>query len=136
MSCFQGWRGSVAAGAALAGIVLVANIALLIYTTTHFSLTSGIAQLSSSPCGKTRINAINFWSHLGINILSTLLLAASNNCMQCLVSPTRADIDRAHAKRQWLDIGVNSIRNFGYIDTFRRILWVLLAISSIPLHLV
>ncbi|KAJ5502600.1 hypothetical protein N7463_005474 [Penicillium fimorum] len=34
--------------------------------------------------------------HLIINILSTVLLGASNYCMQCLASPSRAQVDTAH----------------------------------------
>lgn len=56
------------------------------------------------------------WStglHLTINILSTCILGASNYCMQTLVAPTRQDIERAHARRRWLDIGCASV---GRID--------------------
>lgn len=75
------------------------------------------------------------WLHLMVNILSTALLAASNYCMHCLSAPTRQDIDEAHSKRRWLDIGVPSIRNLRSISKARVFLWSLLAISSIPLHL-
>ena len=73
--------------------------------------------------------------HLAINILSTLLLGASNYSMQCLSSPTRSDIDKAHSQGIWLDIGVPSVRNLRRLSTTRIVLWWLLAISSIPLHL-
>ncbi|KAK2765090.1 hypothetical protein FQN54_008789 [Arachnomyces sp. PD_36] len=42
--------------------------------------------------------------HLVINVLSTVILAATNYCMQCLGAPARADIDKAHAQRRWLEI--------------------------------
>lgn len=76
------------------------------------------------------------WPDLAINILSSLLLGASNNCAQLLSSPTRHDIDKAHAKGKWLDIGVPSVRNLGHISGWRVLLWALLFLSSIPLHLV
>jgi hypothetical protein len=72
--------------------------------------------------------------HVIINILSTLLLGASNGCLQLLVAPTRAEIDSAHEKQIWLDIGVPSFRNLRYISRMRVCLWSLLALSSIPLH--
>ena len=72
--------------------------------------------------------------HLVINILSTLLLGASNMCMQLLAAPTRSEIDRAHRDRYWLDIGVPSIRNLKYISRERLIVWVILGLSSVPLH--
>ena len=55
--------------------------------------------------------------------------------MQCLSSPTRSEIDKAHSHGAWLDIGVPSMRNLGRLSTNRVVLWWLLAISSIPLHL-
>jgi hypothetical protein len=70
-----------------------------------------------------------------INGLGTLLLAASNACMQCLSAPTRQDIDGAHAKHDWLDVGVISPRNLFRVKWWRSVLWFFLALSSIPLHL-
>jgi hypothetical protein len=55
--------------------------------------------------------------------------------MQLLCSPTRQDIDRAHANRIWLDIGIQSIRNLRRISKFRMTLWVMFAATSIPLHI-
>lgn len=81
------------------------------------------------------LRASHSGAHLVINILSTLLLGACNYSMQCLSSPTRAEIDKAHNKGVWLDIGVPSVRNLRRLSTARVTLWWLLAISSIPLHL-
>ena len=55
--------------------------------------------------------------------------------MQCLSSPTRSEIDKAHSQGIWLDIGVPSVRNLRRLSKPRVILWWLLATSSIPLHL-
>ena len=84
-------------------------------------------------CDKTK--SMSLWLHLAINVLSTALLSASNFCMQCLSSPTRNEIDQAHQKHIWMDIGVPSVRNLRRISRNRITLWALLAISSIPLHL-
>lgn len=73
--------------------------------------------------------------HVLINALSTMLLAGSNYTMQVLSSPTRQDVDVAHARGQWLDIGVLSPRNLRLIPRKRAALWYTLALSSIPLHL-
>ncbi|KAF2867447.1 hypothetical protein BDV95DRAFT_446910, partial [Massariosphaeria phaeospora] len=81
------------------------------------------------------VSRVNSALHLVINLLGTLLLASSNYCMQCLSAPTRRDIDRSHSKKRWLDIGVPSIRNLGYINKGRVVIWALLALSSLPLHL-
>ncbi|KAI3537200.1 hypothetical protein CSPX01_10289 [Colletotrichum filicis] len=52
------------------------------------------------------------------------------------MAPTRPEIDDAHARQQWLDVGVASIRNFCNITWKKKIVWVLIAVSSLPLHLV
>lgn len=75
-------------------------------------------------------------SHLLINVLSTVLLGVSNYTMQCLCAPSRADVERAHQKHEWLDIGTFSIRNLGVMNWKRRILWGLLLFSSAPIHMV
>lgn len=74
---------------------------------------SGRATLYQGDCSK--VHRVNTAIHLYINFSSTLLLAASNFSMQCLSAPTRRDIDRAHAKKIWLDIGIPSFRNIPYI---------------------
>ncbi|OJJ84364.1 uncharacterized protein ASPGLDRAFT_125960, partial [Aspergillus glaucus CBS 516.65] len=74
--------------------------------------------------------------HLLINTLSTIMLAASNYCMQCLSSPSRQNVDTAHTQRRWLDIGVSSMKNLSFVGWRRCTLWVLLLISSLPIHLI
>jgi hypothetical protein len=81
------------------------------------------------------VSKMNTYLHLAINLLSTILLSSSNYCMQCLSAPTRKEVDAAHAKGVWLDIGVPSIRNLKHIDRTRVLLWGLLGLSSLPLHL-
>jgi hypothetical protein len=78
------------------------------------------------------------WSsgiHILINALSTLLLAASNYTMQVLSSPTRKDVDKAHAKHEHLDVGVLSVRNLSRIPRRRLLLFIIMGLSSIPVHL-
>lgn len=70
-----------------------------------------------------------------INILGMLLLGASNYCMQCLSAPTREEVDLAHNQKQWLEIGIPSVRNLRHVSRTRIRLWWLLALSSIPLQL-
>lgn len=158
----DGWRFGASAAAITAGITAVLNLSVAIWLTA--ASTSGgdtgdskvIAQLFNGNCAKAA--TMNTWTHLAINIVSTGLLAGSNFCsessepgpltyasyvanhlltiqVQCLVAPNRADIDRAHAKGVWLDVGVPSIRNLRHISRLRSCLWTLLALSSLPLHL-
>ncbi|KAF2155261.1 hypothetical protein K461DRAFT_110724 [Myriangium duriaei CBS 260.36] len=75
-------------------------------------------------------------THLLVNVLATGLLAASNYAMQVLVSPTRYEVDKAHARRKWLDVGLPSLRNIRAVSWWRLLLWCGLVLSSLPLHLV
>lgn len=75
-------------------------------------------------------------SHLIVNLLSTVPLASSNFSMQCLNSPTRREIDIVHAQHKALDIGIPSIRNLFFVSRWKVLIWIVLAMSSFPLHMV
>ncbi|KAK0609436.1 hypothetical protein B0T14DRAFT_441918, partial [Immersiella caudata] len=90
-------------------------------------------RLFSGSCSKAE--KINIAGHVIINALSTVLLSASNYCMQCVSAPTREEVDNAHRKRRWLDIGTPSARNLRSIHPAKTILWLFLGTSSFPLHL-
>lgn len=74
-------------------------------------------------------------THVVVNILGALLLSASNYTMQVLASPKRADVDAAHRKGNTVTIGTQSFKNLRSVGYRRAVLWALLAVSSIPLHL-
>lgn len=114
-------------------VVLVLNIGLLIWSATKFGIHNGTTVVYTGSLSE--VERLSLWSHLGINIISTLVLAASNSCMQRLNAPTRGDVDKAHNNGQRLDFGVLSIRNFGFMTTGKLWLWFVLALSTIPLHL-
>lgn len=50
-------------------------------------------------------------------------------------APTRDEVDRAHNQNFWLDIGIPSVRNLRRLDQKKALLWILLVVSSLPLHL-
>jgi hypothetical protein len=131
----KGWRGSILGGSILASLVCLVNIALTIYSTSKATEEDyhGRKVLYEGDCETSR--KVNVGLHLLINVLSTILLSASNFGMQCLSAPTRQEVDAAHAKRRWLDIGVLSLRNLAWIERKRLLCWVLLVASSLPLHL-
>ena len=129
----EGYHFGVLCCAAVAATVLIINLILAIWAVSTHKMQNGLGTLQDGSCKKTA--TLTFWTHLAINILSTLLLGASNYSMQCLSSPTRNEIDKAHSRGIWLDIGVPSLRNLRWISKSRLVLWWLLAISSIPLHL-
>ncbi|KAJ4993561.1 hypothetical protein SVAN01_01109 [Stagonosporopsis vannaccii] len=128
---FSGWRFGILNFATWASIVFLVNLIVTIWASVAHRATEGI--LREGDCG--RIKATNSGVHVLINVLSTILLSGSNYCMQCLSAPTRREIDKAHGKREWLDVGVPSFRNLIRIGRLRVFLWLLLAVSSLPLHL-
>lgn len=136
----DGWRFGAGLAALTAAITFIINLTVGIWAATRAGsdseYNSGIlVEIYHGSCDKTK--TMNTWSHLGINVVSTGLLAGSNFCMQCLVAPTRQEVDRAHRQSPpiWLDIGLPSIRNLKSIERRRTVLWALLAVSSLPLHL-
>jgi hypothetical protein len=129
-----GWRFSVIRGAIAAFVVFSINLGALLWARVNLEETeNGIAELYEGSCSKVRL--LNTAIHLIINVLSTLLLGCSNYTIQCMSAPTREDVDHAHARHTWLDIGIHSLRNFVHVQGFRALLWCLLAFSSLPLHL-
>lgn len=81
------------------------------------------------------ISKINIILHLLLNIISTAILASSNFFMQLLNAPSRVEINKAHASLRSLEIGVPSIKNLGFLSPFKLTCWLLLFVSSIPIHL-
>ena len=134
---YTGWHTGVLACATSVMVVLLINFGLTIYAATNpeykIERKSRVGTLYEGSCDKSR--TIGLWLHLGINILSTVLLSGSNYTQQCLAAPTRSEIDAAHARRRWMDIGVPSVRNLLRIKAERMYLWIAIGITSIPLHL-
>ena len=130
-----GWHTGVLACATSVVVVLFINVGLTIYAATNpdYRMKRGIWTLYEGSCDKSK--TIGLWLHLVINALSTVLLSGSNYTQQCLAAPTRSEIDVAHARRRWMDIGVPSIRNLFKIKPERTLLWIAIGVTSIPLHL-
>ncbi len=129
----NGWRFSVVLWILLAVCIFSLNLGVTVWASTSFSAVQNVALVYEGSCSKVK-NTLT-WIHLAINLLSTLLLAASNFCMQILCAPTRKEVDAAHARRKWLSIGVPSFKNLFYVDRKKSALWIILGLSSIPLHL-
>ena len=128
----QGYHFVVVCSALITGIVFLINFISTLVIAQKNGILHGLVILQSGDCKKTK--HMSLWLHLLINLLGTLLLGASNYCMQCLSSPTRKEIDEAHRRNTWLDIGVPSLRNLRSLSWTRILLWGLLGFSSLPLH--
>lgn len=132
-SVFAGWRFGVISGSVSVSVVLVLNLSFTIWTLSRRHIENQRGILHEGHCDEVR--RLDTAAHVVINIFSTVILASSNYCMQCLSAPTRADIDQQHARGQWLDVGIPSMRNLRRISPKRALLWILLGLSSLPLHL-
>lgn len=128
-----GWRLGSFLSALAAVVSLVINVLAVAVLERHQNADTKLVQIYTGSC--QRVTTMTIWIHLAINALSTVLLAGSNYCMQCLCAPTRQDVDKAHAAGRYLDIGVPSIRNLKSIGSSKLALWWILGLSSIPLHL-
>ena len=132
-SGYPGWRfGSLVACCGV-GICLMCTILFLGLAIAYTPVSNGVGTLYEGDCQKVR--TLNTWLHVLLNGCATVLIGASNYNMQCLVAPSRDEIDVAHSKGIWLDIGVPSFRNLRHISRRRLALWLILALSTVPLHL-
>ncbi|KAL8901925.1 MAG: hypothetical protein Q9207_004966 [Kuettlingeria erythrocarpa] len=129
----RGWHFGTIGCAVTASLVFLINLIVTIWAAAHYGIDNGIGTIQDGSCQTTK--TLSLWSHLAINVLGTALLSASSYCMQCLSAPTRPEIDRAHKQHVWVNIGVQSVRNLLHISRTRALLWLVLALSSIPLHL-
>ncbi|KAF2792690.1 hypothetical protein K505DRAFT_338477 [Melanomma pulvis-pyrius CBS 109.77] len=128
----QGWRCGAVNCARATSLVFLFNLIATIWGSVYTRSNNGV--ILDGDCD--RIKKLNAGLHLLINLIGTILLSSSNYCMQCLSAPTRNEVQRAHERGLWLDIGVPSFRNLRHISKRRVGLWVLLALSSLPIHLV
>ncbi|KAI3331160.1 hypothetical protein F4824DRAFT_476281 [Ustulina deusta] len=119
---------------ALIATIFATNLFILLYARSKYPSRDGVGLLYAGDCGTVK-NA-NRWLHLLINALSTGMLSASTFCIQLQASPTRADVDKMHNLNRWVDIGAPSLRNLRYISRWRLVSCIVLALSSLPIHLI
>jgi hypothetical protein len=127
----EGWRFGASLGFLTCLFVLILNVILTIWGALRSKGNNG--HIFEGDC--TTAKHHNMGLHIVINVLSTLMLGASNYSMQCLSAPTRQDIDKAHREGRWLDIGVQSLKNLRWTQRWKWMVWCLLGLSSLPLHL-
>jgi hypothetical protein len=132
-----GWRFGVISCALATISVFTLNLIFMLWAVgRHESGVNGNQILYQGDCNT--VHKLNSVVHIFINVFGTTLLSCSNYCMQCLSAPTRKEADSAHQNKGltgWVDIGVLSIRNLRRIDRRRVVLWLVLSLSSLPLHL-
>ncbi|MCJ1428925.1 hypothetical protein MMC29_006836, partial [Sticta canariensis] len=130
---YSGWRMGSLISCILTGLCLLLTLTSLLVAVISGSPSGGVGTIFTGSCDT--VERMDLWLHVAINVLGTIVIGASNFNMQCLNAPNRKEVDAAHAKGYWLDIGALSIRNFFYMSREKAWLWILLAFSTIPLHL-
>ena len=129
----SGWEMGMILAVSADLAVLVIVLALTLVAALRFPRDGLRATLIDDDCDPVR--KWSTWLHLGINIVSTILLATSSYAMQCLTSPTREEINRTHLRGRCMDIGVPSFGNLLKTSRHRMLLWLVIVLSSLPLHL-
>lgn len=126
----QEWRKMLILWTFFTWCICVGSLVSLKYQGTTGN---GLVRVRSISCKKQP-----YWQALALslplNILGTLLVAASQFTRQVLMSPTRRRLDRAHQKSRYLTVGLPSIRNLIDMNIFNIISWILLVISSLVFH--
>ena len=130
----KGCQGGVTNALILDIFILIVNIAVAGWLAINGGFTRELVIFQRRSCQTS--TKIIIMIHLIINVLAALLLAASNYCMQILISPRREEVNLAHAAKKWLWIGVPNLTNLLHIPRTRRFTFLTLAVSSLPIHLI
>lgn len=131
----SGWKSAAHVNSILLTVTTISLFAGLVASTRQ---THGLAKallFYDGTCDGGTAAQLNVALHLLLNIISTAVFASSNFFMQVLNSPSRKEVDKIHARGSWLGIGVPSVRNAFRVGKFKTSCWLLLLVSSIPLHL-
>lgn len=128
------WVVTVLTSLCILSVVFCINVGMLVWVYSHQANSkNGITPVRNGFCHDMEF-AIDV-VELVINVLLTLMFAASNTCSQVLISPTRREVDSAHMRGKWVHVGITAFRNIPYIDRWRTCVWICLIGSSVPLHL-
>jgi hypothetical protein len=128
-----GWRAGLLRAFLLSLAALIINVSIYAWLYRTFNTHQGTATLKSGSCATIR--GANTGIHAALNVLSTMILGVSTYAMQGMTAPSRHELDAAHAKGKWMEIGTQSLRNLFYIRRRNAWVWGLLAITSLPFHL-
>jgi hypothetical protein len=119
--------------AVVATLVLIINVSWLGYAKAKYGIQNGFGVIRKGHCDG--VKKANTWIHLAINILSTLLLTGSNAFMSAFSCPSIKEVNEAHQRRKFMHIGSFSLGNLRWILKRKGIIVLILALSSVPFHL-
>jgi hypothetical protein len=129
----SGWRAGLFRAFLFSFAALIVNIGVYAWLFRTYDAKHGTATIYRGSCNAIR--GANTGVHVALNIVSTLILGASTYAMQGMTAPTRAEVDVAHAKGKWVEIGTQSVRNLFHTRRRNTWVWALLAVTSLPFHL-
>ncbi|KAK7965137.1 hypothetical protein PG988_010141 [Apiospora saccharicola] len=133
----MGWRQAAHVNCTILAAMSVTLLACTISALKHTHGAMRTYMFYEGTCAGDGSGAarVNLALHLVINVVSTAVLASSNFFMQVLNAPSRREVDKAHRRGTFLGIGVPSVRNAWHISRFKTWCWVVLLLSSVPIHL-
>ncbi|KAL8391994.1 hypothetical protein RB595_002271 [Gaeumannomyces hyphopodioides] len=127
-----GWRSGVELNALLALLIFVVGLACLVWAVASSKILvggGGDATVFAGSCEAA--SRVSWGLHALVNVLGLALLAGASYVYQVLSSPDRAEVDAAHAKAKWLDIGIPSLRNLAHISTLRVFVALVLVVTAV-----
>ncbi|KAI4733855.1 hypothetical protein E4T50_15589 [Aureobasidium sp. EXF-12298] len=127
------WRIVVIINTILVSLVLIVYVSFLIWIYTNLEVRAGVAELFKGSCLET--SKVTTYARLATCAFAVLLFAVGTHAVQLLLSPTRAEVENAHARDRWLHIGVGGLRNMKWIHKRRLIRAVVLLTTSVLLPL-
>lgn len=74
--------------------IFISNSTLTCLAISQFGSQDGVGSIYEGDC--TTVGSLNRYIHVLINLLSTVMLSASNYYMQLQAAPTRANVQAAH----------------------------------------
>ncbi|KAK6082035.1 hypothetical protein SCUP234_04348 [Seiridium cupressi] len=131
----SGWKRAARVNSIVLGAITLTLVACLITSAKQTAGLSKALMFYTGTCDGGSAAQVNVALHLLLNVVSTAIFASSNFFMQVLNSPSRKEVDEIHANGSWMGIGVPSVRNAFRVSKFKTSCWILLLVSSIPLHL-
>ncbi|KAI6374636.1 hypothetical protein MCOR25_003101 [Pyricularia grisea] len=128
-----GWRAGVSVNLLIAFIIFAGSLSCFLVALAGSSsakeLLTNEANIFNGSCGEA--SSVSYGLHALVNVLGLVGIAGANYVFQVLTSPTRAEVDAAHAKKQWLDIGIPSVRNLGRIAPMRSVMALVLVLVAV-----
>jgi len=121
----QGWRASVVVIVATMFVLLIAAFMCLAVVISGEGRSDGRWAIFQGSCEAAA--RVDWGLHAIINIVAMIFFSGANYVFQALTSPTRDEVNAAHVRGRWLDIGIPSFRNLKYIGRRRA------AVASVAL---